>query len=1102
MRQRAWLKKAGALTFLFLFSLIANGATLDIVDDIQTYTSLTDTTVNMSGQSELHITDGTSPIPGCQINLNSSDSWFFLEQIEPSVVSSAYLSQIQVSGAPAVLNSNVRIAPYLSGAVVIPHTPSYQPLQIYSDYYCNGSSMSLGLYTYYKSGSLGTLNDAVSSFKLKRGYMATFAQDDNGTGISKVYVAQDEDINIDVMPEELNNSVSFIRVFPWRWTGKKGWAGGGSYPGLVDSQWYYDWDNVATSSLDTEYIPMRHNLNWNAYSNIDSKQNSTAVLAFNEPDKTDQANMTVAQAIEHWPNFLASGLRIGSPAPSDGGLSWLYDFIDEADALNYRVDFVAVHCYQGCYTASQWYNWLKAVHERTGRPLWVTEWNNGCNWTGCEPATQAEQAAKIAEFIEVMDNAPFVERYAVYNGCSSRELIIDSVLTLAGEVYRDNETPMAYIQPPAEGDGGCAYYEFENDTQDSLIFGNHAVAAGSPAYTTGHSGQAIDLDGSSDYIMVPANLGDSTDFTFAAWVYWDGSSQWQRIFDFGNGTTYYMFLTPRSGGNTLRFAISTTSYSNEQRLETSQLATGQWVHLAVTISGDTGKLFVNGSPVDTNTGMTLNPSDLNTISNYLGKAQFKADPLFNGRLDDVRIADYALTDTEIAALAGGSAGNFAPVFTNDPVTKPSVLYGNTFNDSLIYNAGDIDADALLTFSKVDGPSWLTVAADGTLSGTPSICDLGVNSFTVRVTDPVGADGETTLNIRVYGYGLRAHYKLNSNTNDVVDSNNGTVTGSAAYTTGMVGDAIDLDAVDDYITLPPGVADSDDITIAAWVYWDTAGQWQRIFDFGNGTNQYMFLSPQSGSNTLRFAIKNGGSEQRVEAAQLATGQWVHLAVKLRTNNGKIYVNGVEEGSTIDTMTIDPGDFKPNINYIGRSQFGLDPLFDGRIDDFRIYNHGLNLAQVETLAAGAANNPPEFTTDPINLNATEGANYYGQSLAAYAYDLEGYDRITFSKISGPDWLVVADNGALSGMPGELDIGENSFTVQVLDHLGLLDIADLIINVADGYSGVNGMDDLRGFAAYWLSFGCIDVPACGGADLNSDGDVDILDLAVFASNWQPEL
>lgn len=102
------------------------------------------------------------------------------------------------------------------------------------------------------------------------------------TCISRVYIAQDGDINIDVLPEKLDNSISFIRVFPWRWAHKKGWCGSDStVTDALNCSWNYDWDNIAVSSLDTEYIPMRHDATWNAYSNINSKQNSTAGLAFN-----------------------------------------------------------------------------------------------------------------------------------------------------------------------------------------------------------------------------------------------------------------------------------------------------------------------------------------------------------------------------------------------------------------------------------------------------------------------------------------------------------------------------------------------------------------------------------------------------------------------------------------------------------------------------------------------------------------------------------------------------------------------------------------------------------------------------------------------------
>lgn len=62
-------------------------------------------------------------------------------------------------------------------------------------------------------------------------------------------------------------------------------------------------------------------------------------------------------------------------------------------------------------------------------------------------------------------------------------------------------------------------------------------------------------------------------------------------------------------------------------------------------------------------------------------------------------------------------------------------------------------------------------------------------------------------------------------------------------------------------------------------------------------------------------------------------------------------------------------------------------------------------------------------------------------------------------------------------------------------------MTIYVANIYSGVRGIEDLMGLAAQWLTLDCIDIPACNGADLDGDKDVDFLDFAVLANNWMKE-
>jgi alpha-L-arabinofuranosidase len=179
----------------------------------------------------------------------------------------------------------------------------------------------------------------------------------------------------------------------------------------------------------------------------------------------------------------------------------------------------------------------------------------------------------------------------------------------------------------------------------------------------GKFGSAVQLGGGSpaQYVQLPPGIVNGlTDFSVAAWVKPASISQWMRVFDFGTGTTDYMFLAV-SAGQAPRFSISVTSYYNEQQINAPDpLPVGEWSHLAVTLAGTTGTLYVNGVAVATNTAMTLNPSGLPaTTQNYIGRSQWAPDPYLDGCVDEFQLYDRALSAAEVASLqtsAGGSAG--------------------------------------------------------------------------------------------------------------------------------------------------------------------------------------------------------------------------------------------------------------------------------------------------------------------------------------------------------------------------------------------------------------------------------------------------------------
>jgi Concanavalin A-like lectin/glucanases superfamily/Ricin-type beta-trefoil lectin domain-like len=197
-----------------------------------------------------------------------------------------------------------------------------------------------------------------------------------------------------------------------------------------------------------------------------------------------------------------------------------------------------------------------------------------------------------------------------------------------------------------------------------------------------------------------------------------------------------------------------------------------------------------------------------------------------------------------------------------------------------------------------------------------------------------------------GAALVAHLAFEDDLRDASQNgSDGTLHGSPEFGPGKLGKAIVLDGREDYLALPAEIVNYKTLTVAVWVYWNGGSDWQRIFDFGNDTNHYMFLTPKNGEGAMRFGIKNGGQEQQLNSPPLPEKQWVHVAVVLEAGRGKLYVNGIQRDSR--AMPISPAVFNPVTIWIGKSNFP-DPLFDGMVDDFRIYNYPLPPEQVMGLS----------------------------------------------------------------------------------------------------------------------------------------------------------
>ncbi len=237
---------------------------------------------------------------------------------------------------------------------------------------------------------------------------------------------------------------------PARRSAKKG-VGAYHFAGVNDAMrdvrasWYYNWrpTNAHLGAPGVEFVPMiRDAADVNDDDLRDAKSQGRVLLGFNEPDRPNQANMSVQQALDLWPRLMATGMRLGSPAVSWGADEpgmWLDEFMTGAARRGYRVDFITVHAYQGDFSdaaVGKMERYLKRVHQRYGLPIWVTEYAMVNFSRSPNVPSNERQAAFATASCAMLERLRFVERYAWF-ALPARE---DGDGT---GLYRDGDTPTA-----------------------------------------------------------------------------------------------------------------------------------------------------------------------------------------------------------------------------------------------------------------------------------------------------------------------------------------------------------------------------------------------------------------------------------------------------------------------------------------------------------------------------------------------------------------------------------------------------------------------------------------------------------------------------------
>ena len=265
------------------------------------------------------------------------------------------------------------------------------------------------------------------------------------------------------------------------------------------------------------------------------------------------------------------------------------------------------------------------------------------------------------------------------------------------------------------------HYKFEGNANDSSANSRDMTVTGTEAYTTGVMGQAVALSGSDYYTWAESSEHNSYDnLTWAMWVYPDST---------GNSTTRTFGQTEefviQIRNDNLLYAWLKTGGGWTSCASTPTVATDTWSHLAATYDGSNIRIYINGDLENT-------CAKTGSISNFagfsIGSARATADEELPGDLDDARLYEYALSDSDIAGLAVADLATVSgtPVGTD---TALSVTVGGTgathYRYAVITSGSDACSHAV--YNKTEIPVATTIS--DTLGGTATytLCVIARNS---------------------------------------------------------------------------------------------------------------------------------------------------------------------------------------------------------------------------------------------------------------------------------------------------------------------------------------------------------------------------------------
>ena len=354
--------------------------------------------------------------------------------------------------------------------------------------------------------------------------------------------------------------------------------------------------------------------------------------------------------------------------------------------------------------------------------------------------------------------------------------------------------------------------------------------------------------------------------------------------------------------------------------------------------------------------------------------------------------------------------------------------GLGFSPNLVWIKQRSFVDNHYLLDSIRGPGFrihsnLTAAQSG--PDTNRFTSFDTDGFTVGSDNALNQSGQTFVawawkaddnEPTIFGGPALAVYKFEDNANDVTGNYSATTATNITYSSsgkfnkaGVFNGSSTKVEFDGIGSLPTG---SGEVSWSMWVYTDTGSQSCGLGGYGRwntgGTNsgaaqKYFGTGLASGNLYFYGYYYNAGLSPSVA---LPTSQWNHLVYVRKGSNINIYLNGSLAG-TISRSSLDIGGGSGNLDLTIGKQAWSDSaeIFDGKIDQVRIYSGALDEYQVNELYNETASDNDDLTLgSPPEILISANANA-GFSIVKFTNDNPGSTaRVPHGLSSTPEMIIV--------------------------------------------------------------------------------------------------